>query len=206
MSRPALLPPAQLGTSLTSWPDFTGEPPGFPWLWCHPLVIDGPAGDAPVPMPAEASLRALAGVGAVEDFRMWNVYGPGILQHADEHQCALAQLTRNTVVWAGARAVAEEAAGSVLAPPVPAVIWVSEPDSFADAIGFWNARALVATITAVDHLGTAILLPPDITAWTDLADAARAPLPGAIQAAAAGRLHLQPLGPGRISCKRSRRS
>ena len=31
----------QLGKSLTSWPEFTGEPPGFNWLWCHPLVIDG---------------------------------------------------------------------------------------------------------------------------------------------------------------------
>jgi hypothetical protein len=29
-------------------------------------------------------------------------------------------------------------------PRVPAVIWVSEPDSFADAVGFWNTRALVA--------------------------------------------------------------
>ena len=118
---------------------------------------------------AEASLRALAGVGAVENFPMWNMYGPGITQNADEHQCALAQLTRDTVIWAGARAVAEEAAGSVLAPPVPAVIWVSEPDSFADAVGFWNARALVATITSSTTPVTAILLPPDISAWTDLA-------------------------------------
>lgn len=160
---------AQLGKSLISWADFAGEAPGFPWLWCHPLVIDWPAGDAPLPMPAEASLRALAGVGAVENFPMWNMYGPGITQNADEHQCALAQLTRDTVIWAGARAVAEEAAGSVLAPPVPAVIWVSEPDSFADAVGFWNARALVATITASTTPVTAILLPPDITAWTGLA-------------------------------------
>ena len=93
------------------------------------------------------------------------MYGPGIAQNADEHQCALAQLTRGTAIWASARAVTEEAAGSVLAPPVPAVIWVSEPD----AIGFWNARALVATITASTTPVTAILLPPDITACTDLA-------------------------------------
>ena len=95
------------------------------------------------------------------------MYGPGIAQNADEHQCALAQLTRGTAIWASARAVTEEAARSVLAPPVPAVIWVSEPDSFADAIGFWNARALVATITASTTPVTAILLPPDITACTD---------------------------------------
>ena len=138
----------QLGIPLTSRPDFTGIPPGFPWLWCHPLVIDGPAGDVPLPMPAEDSLRALAGVGAVEDFRMWEVYGPGIVRHADADQCARAQLTRDTVVWAGARGVVEEAEGSTFAPPLPTVIWVSEPDSFADAIGFWNARALVATVIA----------------------------------------------------------
>jgi hypothetical protein len=160
---------AQLGKSLTSWADFAGEAPKFPWLWCHPLVIDWPAGDDPVPVPADASLRALAGAGAVENFPMWNVYGPGIAQNADEHRCVLAQLTRGTAIWATARAVTEEAAGSVLAPPAPAVIWVSEPDSFADAIGFWNARALVATITASTTPVTAVLLPPDITAWTDLA-------------------------------------
>jgi hypothetical protein len=160
---------SQLGKNLTSWADFAGEAPGFPWLWCHPLVIDWPAGEDPVPMPADASLRALAGAGAVENFPMWNVYGPGIAQNADEHQCALAQLTRSTAIWATARAVTEEAAGSVLAPPVPAVIWVAEPDSFADAIGFWNARALVATITASTTPVTATLLPPDITARGGLA-------------------------------------
>lgn len=52
----------QLGTSVLSWPDFTGDQPGYPWLWCHPLVVDGPAGDAPVPVPEEMNLRALAGV------------------------------------------------------------------------------------------------------------------------------------------------
>ena len=88
----------QLGRALTSWADFTGIPASFPWLWCHPLVIDGPAGDGPVPMPTEESLRALAGVGAVEDFPMWDVYGPGILQHADEQVCARAQITRDTAI------------------------------------------------------------------------------------------------------------
>jgi hypothetical protein len=160
----------QLGRDLTSWGNFTGKPPGFPRLWCHPLVIDGPAGDDPVPMPAETNLRALAGVGAVEDFMMWNTYGPGILQHADEHQCARAQLTQTTAIWASARSVTEEAKGSIFAPPVPAVIWVSEPNSFADAIGFWNARALVATVTSSATPVVAILLPPDISAWTDLAE------------------------------------
>lgn len=81
----------QLGRALTSWANFTGIPAGFPWLWCHPLVVDGPAGDVPVPMPTEESLRALAGVGAVADFPMWELYGPGILQHADEQVCARAQ-------------------------------------------------------------------------------------------------------------------
>jgi hypothetical protein len=157
-------PAGQLGTGLTSWRDFEGEPPAVRWLWCHPLVIDGPAGDDPVPMPAETSLRALAGVGAVEDFLMWEAHGPGILRHADEQRCARAQLTRATVIWASARAVAEEAVGSTFAPPVPAVIWVSEPESFADAIGFWNARALVATVASSAVPVTAILLPPDPSA------------------------------------------
>ena len=139
----------QLGTSVLSWPDFTGDQPGYPWLWCHPLVVDGRAGDAPVPDPQDMSLRALAGVGAVDDALTWNIHGPGIRQPADELQCALSQATRNTVAWLTARGVAEDATGSALAPPVPAVIWVSEPDSFADVVGFWNARALVATAMPV---------------------------------------------------------
>jgi hypothetical protein len=159
----------QLGTSLTSWPDFTGESAGFSWLWCHPLVIDGPLGDAPVPVPAEASLCALAGVGAIENVRGWNVLGPGILRAADELQCVLSQVTRNTVALLSARQVMEEAAGSAFAPPVPALIWVSEPDSFADAIGFWNVRALVATSSPVTAV-TAILLPPDVSLRPDLAE------------------------------------
>jgi hypothetical protein len=158
----------QLGKGLTSWPDFTGEPPGFPWLWCHPLVVDGPAGDAPAPFPPD-NLRALAGVGAVEDFLMWNVHGPGIQQPSDEQRRALTQLTRNTTAWLSARQVSEEALGSTAAPPLPAVIWVSEENSFTDAIGFWNARALVATASAVSHVA-AILLPPDLPDWADLAD------------------------------------
>jgi hypothetical protein len=32
-----------------------GEPPAVRWLWCHPLVIDGPVGDDPVPMPEQMS-------------------------------------------------------------------------------------------------------------------------------------------------------
>jgi hypothetical protein len=158
----------QLGVTLTSWPDFTGAPPGFP-LWCHPLVIDEPTGDDPVPFPPDMRLRDLAGVGAVEDFLMWNVHGPGILQPADEHQCARSQLARTTTAWISARGVSEEAVGSTFAPPVPAVIWVSEPDSFADAIGFWNARALVATARSTAPV-VALLLPPDISAWPDLAE------------------------------------
>jgi hypothetical protein len=31
----------QLGTSVLSWTDFTGDQPGYPWLWCHPLVVEG---------------------------------------------------------------------------------------------------------------------------------------------------------------------
>lgn len=159
----------QLGTSLISRADFTGQPPGFPWLWCHPLVIDGPAADSPVPFPQEPDLRDLAGVGVVEDFLMWSAHGPGILQHADAHQCARSQLTRNTAAWVTAHGVTEEAVGSIFAPPVPAVIWVSEPGSFADAVGFWNARALVATARSATPV-VAVLLPPDISSWPDLAE------------------------------------
>jgi len=159
----------QLGTSLISRADFTGQPPGFPWLWCHPLVIDGPAADSPVPFPQEPDLRDLAGVGVVEDFLMWSAHGPGILQHADMHQCASSQLTRNTAAWVTAHGVVAEAVGSIFAPPVPAVIWVSEPGSFADAVGFWNARALVATARSATPV-VAVLLPPDISSWPDLAE------------------------------------
>ena len=160
----------QLDTSVLSWPDFTGDQPGYPWLWCHPLVVDGPTDDAPVPIPRERTLRALAGVGAVDDALTWNIHGPGIRQSADELQCAISQVTRSTVAWLTARGVAEEAMGSAFAPSVPAVIWVSEPDSFADAIGFWNARALVATTTSSAWPVTAILLPPDLSEWTDIAE------------------------------------
>jgi hypothetical protein len=75
----------------------------------------------PSALPA-ASLRALAGVGAVEDFLTWNAHGPGILQHADEHQCARSQLARTTAAWVSARGVTEGAVGSTFAPPVPAGI------------------------------------------------------------------------------------
>src|SRR5580658_2239797 len=89
----------QLGTSVLSWPDFTGDQPGYPWLWCHPLVVDGGAGDAPVPVPQDRTLRALAGVGVVDSALTWNMHGPGIRQPADELQCAIAQVARNTVAW-----------------------------------------------------------------------------------------------------------
>lgn len=75
------------------------------------------------------------------------------------------------MAWLTVRDVEEEALGSVVAPPVPSVIWVSEPDSFSDVIGFWNARALVATATS-GSVGavTAILLPPDVSGWLDLVE------------------------------------
>ena len=162
----------QLATSVLSWPDFTGDQPGYPWLWCHPLVVDGRAGDAPVPVPQDRTLRALAGVGVVDSALTWNMHGPGIREPADELQCAIAQVTRNTVAWLTARGVAEDAAGSALAPPVPTVIWVSEPDSFADVVGFWNARALVATaMPASVAVPTAVLVPPDLSGWPELAEA-----------------------------------
>ena len=161
----------QLGTSVLSWPDFTGGQPGYPWLWCHPLVIDGRAGDAPVPVPQDRTLQALAGVGVVDNALTWDTHGPGIRQPAGELQCAIAQVIRNTVAWLTAREVVEDAAGSVLAPPVPAVIWVSEPDSFADVVGFWNARALVATAMPVSVAAPiAVLLRPDLSGWADLAE------------------------------------
>jgi hypothetical protein len=46
---------------------------------------------------------------------------------------------------------------------------VSEPGSFADAVGFWNARALVATARSGTTV-VALLLPPDISSWPDLAE------------------------------------
>lgn len=158
----------QLGRDLTSLEDFEGRGPAARWLWCHPLAVDWPLGNDPVPMPFEADLRELAAVGAVEDFSAWNTYGPGIQDRADDQQCARAQIDRHTVVWASAGAVQEEAEGSTFPPPVPAVIWVSEPGSFADAVGFWNARALVAASRAGVPV-TAVLLPPDISDWPELA-------------------------------------
>jgi len=117
------------------------------------------------------NLRALAGVGVVDAPLTWSSYGPGIRQHAHEDQCAVSQVIGNTVAWLTVRGVVEEALGSVVAPPVPSVIWVSEPDSFSDVVGFWNARALVAT-AASGSVGavTAILLPPDVSGWLDLAE------------------------------------
>jgi hypothetical protein len=158
----------QLGRTLMSWEDFEGRVPAVRWLWCHPLEVDWPLGNEPVPMPFEADVRELAGVGAVEDFPSWRTYGPGIREHADGQECARAQIGRSTVAWASAGAVTEEAEGSTFPPPVPAVIWVSEPGSFADAVGFWNARALVATSRSAVHV-TAVLLPPDISDWSELA-------------------------------------
>jgi hypothetical protein len=90
----------------------------------------------PVPFPQEPDLRDLAGVGVVEDFLMWGAHGPGILEHTDAHQCVRSQIARTTAAWVTAHGVTEEAVGKIFAPPVPALIWVSEPGSFADAVGF----------------------------------------------------------------------
>ena len=164
----------QLGTSVLSWLEFAGDQPGYPWLWCHPLAVEGRASDGLVPVPRDTTLRDLAGVGAVDNALTWKVHGPGILEAASELQCLLSQVSRNTVAWQTAHWVIEEAAGSVSAPPVPTVIWVSEPDSFADAAGFWNARALIATAMPVSAAAPgAILLPPDIDGWPELAEALR---------------------------------
>lgn len=45
--------------------------------------------------------------------------------------------------WVSTRGITEQAAGSLFAPSVPAVIWVSEQSSFSDTAGFPNACALV---------------------------------------------------------------
>lgn len=158
----------QLGRDLTSWEDFVGRVPAVRWLWCHPLAVDWPIGNDPVPMPFDADVRELAGVGTVEDLQWWKLYGAGVQERADVQQCARAQIGRNTVAWASAGAVTEEAEGSMFPPPMPAVIWVSEPGSFTDVVGFWNARALVATSRSVVPM-TAVLLPPDIPEWSELA-------------------------------------
>jgi hypothetical protein len=120
-----------------SFPVLCGQPRALPGL--VPRLISAHASSAwsgwfgcgvPPSSPSQGRSRTReSGVSSQrQNFPQWNVYGPGIAQNADEHQCALAQLTRGTAIWAGARAVTEEAAGSVLAPPVPPVIWVSEPD------------------------------------------------------------------------------
>jgi hypothetical protein len=164
----------RLSSSVLSWPEFTGDQPGYPWLWAHPLVAEGYASDAEVPVPQNATLRSLAGVGAVDDALSWKISGPGILESASELQCALSQITRTTVAWLTSNWVLEEAAGSVTAPLVPTVVWVSEPDSFVDAVGFWNVRALIATAMPVTVAApTAALLPPDLDEWPKLAEALR---------------------------------
>ena len=91
------------------------------------------------------------------------------------------QLTRATVIWATARGTPRKAEGSAFAPPVPAVIWVSEPDSFADAIGFWNARALVATVASSAIPVTAIFSLRASLNSPDLAELLAPRLPGAIR-------------------------
>lgn len=159
----------QLGSTLTSWTDFEGRVPAVRWWWCHPLTIDWPLGDEPVPMPFEADVRELASVGVVEDSSSWRAYGPGIQERADNQRCACAQVSRNTVAWASAGAVTETPEGSAFPPPMPSVIWVSEPGSFADVVGFWNVRALVATSRSAVPM-TAVLLPPEISDWSELAD------------------------------------
>ncbi len=61
-------------------------------------MIEQLAGDSPVPFPPEVRLRDLAGVGAVEDFLMWDMLGPGsgTMRTRSAPSC---RVVRPTVYW-----------------------------------------------------------------------------------------------------------
>jgi hypothetical protein len=166
------------------WPVLPGPPgdltsPGSPTGGgrCVPPDLTG----ARACLPSTGRLADLAGAGAVADPRaraLWVSGGTRLRDEPDPVQLALAQLTGRTAVVAGRHVAAAAATG---APGTIALIWVtSDPEAgIADAVGFWNARALRGR---GGMAGVAVLADPDVLASAAVQEL----LPETLRAAAGG--------------------
>lgn len=160
---------ASLGRQVVPWSAFAYEGQEWPPLWCHPAKVD--ATDDPVlVLLANGSLRDIAACGAADASDGWRFFGRAGVRADPEHwldQAHRAQLRRETPLWGTLRQTEEHSLGTIHAPPVPALIWFSESESWEDVVAFWNARALVALTWPPS---TVVLLPPSIEPWLNFSD------------------------------------
>ena len=126
-----------------------GPTPDLPWP-----VLEDPDGagrcvppeptGAPVSLASTGRLAEVVGAGTLAGTRgrsLWRASGIRLHDERDPVALALAQLTGRTPVVAGRYRAAAVATG---APGTIGLVWVTaDPDAgLADAIAFWNARAL----------------------------------------------------------------
>lgn len=109
------------------------------------------------------NLVSLVGLGAASDAEQlsaWQAVGQTVFpQPIGPLQVAGAQLNESSLIAATGRQCGETALYGVSGGPI--VLWLSEPDSLEDALGFWNTRALIPVRLA--HFASCIL-PRD---WED---------------------------------------
>jgi hypothetical protein len=144
---------------------------------CIPPEATGAA----VALPGTGRLADLVGAGTLADpvaRDRWLACGVRLYDETGPVAMALAQLAGQTAVVAGrhvAAAIGTGAAGTI------GLVWVTaDPDGgVADAIGFWNARALRGRGGVA---GLAVLADPDVLTSPEV----RAALPAALRASATG--------------------
>lgn len=96
-------------------------------------------------VPADTSLLSLAGAGGyglAEQVKLFRVHGWSVVENADALQVARHQISKRTALWATTIGdVDTEVANSMMS--TMALLWVTDaPDSFDDAVWFWNARVV----------------------------------------------------------------
>jgi hypothetical protein len=153
--------------------------PDVPWP-----VLDGPVEDLvgrcvpPEPTAAAVSVAAtgrladVVGAGAFGDTRgrrLWLASGVPLHDEHDPVALTMAQLTGRTPVVAGRHHAVAAATG---APGTIGLVWVTaDPDGgVADAVGFWNARALRGRGGVG---GVAVLADPELLARPEVRDVLR---------------------------------
>jgi hypothetical protein len=154
-----------------------GAVPDLPWA-----VLDAPAEDltgrclppdlsgAPVSLAATGRLTEVSATGMLDGVRsriLWQASGVRLEDELDPVALALAQVMGRTPVVAGQHRSAAAATG---ARGTIGLVWVTaEPEmGVADAIGFWNARALRGRGGVG---GVAVLAEPDVLAEPTVRDA-----------------------------------
>jgi hypothetical protein len=147
----------------------------------HGAMLSVPATGTVLSLPATGRLADLTAAGTLADPRaraLWLAAGTRLHEERDPVAMVLAQLAGRTPVVAGRHVAVATATG---APGTVALVWVtSDPEGgVADAIGFWNARALRGRGGVA---GTAILADPDVLASPEVREA----LPEVIRASSSG--------------------